>query len=220
METNLNIVLLACMSLFLLLNWAKFIKAESLFSERAEEGDWITVNGIQAISIAILFIPVLWDPNCLGDYLEISLPVSLMKSLGLLASMGAILIFIHYNSLQQSRLRFSNKQVTGVYQYIFLRITFIFIYEWFMRGLLLTTLVQRFGMVAGVIINLVIYTLLHSHKSKKEMMGCIPFGLLVCVLTIWWDSVWPAIILHLQLCLTYELPHLKKYFLNKKQATI
>jgi membrane protease YdiL (CAAX protease family) len=219
MITQINTLLFVCSSLLLLFKWAKQLKSESLFSERVQEGDWKTINGVQFISIAILSVPVLLDPTCFLGYWTIT-NVSLFKLIGLLASISAVAVFIQCNKLEEQSFHVPANAVASVRKYVMMRIVYIIMYEWFLRGLMLGEMIEWLGLAAAIFLNLGIYILLHAHKSRKEMIGCIPFGLLVCVLTIWWDSVWPAVILHLQLCLTYELAYLKKYLLFKKQATL
>jgi len=88
--------------------------------------------------------------------------------------------------------------------YFLLRIAFIVAYECWFRGFLLMDSVAQFGVPVAVCINVALYTLLHTVNGKKEMLGCIPFGLLLCSLCIWMGVVWPAILLHLALTLCYE----------------
>jgi hypothetical protein len=65
-----------------------------------------------------------------------------------------------------------------------------------------------------------LYAVLHLHKSKKEIVGCLPFGLLMCVFTVWWQSIWPAIIFHMQLVIINEWPLLQKSISFQKQNAI
>ncbi len=104
--------------------------------------------------------------------------------------------------------------------YIFLRIFFLTTYEWFFRGLLLFSLYKWLGLWWAIASNISLYTLMHIHKHKKEIIGCIPFGLLLCVFTIWWQSVWPAIILHLQVAILNEWPELSRLTSAQKQPSI
>jgi membrane protease YdiL (CAAX protease family) len=68
----------------------------------------------------------------------------------------------------------------------------------------------------AVVINVILYSAAHAFSGKKEMIGSVPFGFALCLLTILHQSVWPAIMLHIILCLPYE--SLKLYatkFTNK-----
>jgi membrane protease YdiL (CAAX protease family) len=99
-----------------------------------------------------------------------------------------------------------------------LRSTFLVSYEWFFRGLLLWSFSLWLGVIWSILINVLLYTLIHIHKNKNELIGCIPFGLLVCVFTLWWQSIWPAIIFHLEIMIIHEWPILQKFISPQKQA--
>jgi membrane protease YdiL (CAAX protease family) len=101
-----------------------------------------------------------------------------------------------------------------------LRSAFLVSYEWFFRGLLLWSFSLWLGVIWSILINILLYTLIHIHKNKNELIGCIPFGLLVCVFTLWWQSVWPAIIFHLEIMIIHEWPVLQKFISPQKQAAL
>jgi len=114
----------------------------------------------------------------------------------------------------------SRELASGIALYTFLRTGFLVIYEWFFRGLLLLSFSTWLGINWAIVINVVLYVVLHSHKSKKEILGCIPFGVLMCVFTVWWQSVWPAIIFHVQFAIVNEWPLLQKSISLQKQNAI
>ena len=94
--------------------------------------------------------------------------------------------------------------------YFIIRVFFITVYEIWFRGFLLNDSIAFLGSGGAIFINILLYTLLHIVNGKKEMLSCIPFGLLLCVLCIWNGSVWPAIVIHLTLTLTYEVTLVRK----------
>lgn len=96
-------------------------------------------------------------------------------------------------------------KVLPVFIYLLLRIVFLFLYECFFRGVLLFTFVDTLGVPFTITLNIVLYTLAHAHSSKEEFFGSIPFGLLLCGITVLHHSVWPAIIIHLALAMSYEI---------------
>ncbi|WP_136666724.1 CPBP family intramembrane glutamic endopeptidase [Flavobacterium sp. H122] len=93
--------------------------------------------------------------------------------------------------------------------YFAFRIFFLAVYELWFRGLLLFDCISDFGLPAAVAINLVLYVLVHIFNGRKEMLACIPFGLLVCALSIVFNAVWPAILLHAGFSLFYEITFYK-----------
>ncbi len=107
-----------------------------------------------------------------------------------------------------------------VIRYFIIRITFLFVYELWFRGFLLFDCISWMGIPAAVALNVLLYVLLHIFNSKKEMLACIPFGLLVCFLSITCNAVWPAIILHIGFSLVYELNIYRSYLFTSKTVRL
>jgi len=99
---------------------------------------------------------------------------------------------------------------TFVRQYTLYRTVFLMCYELFFRGYLLSDTIQRTGVVASISLNVALYVLLHVFNDKKEMIACIPFGIILCSLCIWFGAAWPAILIHTVFAIVYELKLLKK----------
>lgn len=102
--------------------------------------------------------------------------------------------------------------------YFIVRILFIVAYESWFRGFLLSDCRANFGIAISVFLNVGLYTLLHAVNGKKEMLSCIPFGLLLSCLCIWQGGVWPAIAIHLALSIPYEVSMIRK--INTKRFAI
>jgi membrane protease YdiL (CAAX protease family) len=89
--------------------------------------------------------------------------------------------------------------------YFITRSIFIIAYELWFRGFLLIDSVAFFGIPTALLLNVGLYALLHIVNGKREVLACIPFGLLLCFLCIWQGAAWPAIAIHLTLTLSYEI---------------
>ena len=63
-----------------------------------------------------------------------------------------------------------------------------------------------FGLIPAIALSTGLTVLIHVFTNKKEMWGCIPFGIILCGCSVVFNAVWPAIVLHLALSLSYELP--------------
>lgn len=109
-------------------------------------------------------------------------------------------------------------QLTAAFfiRYFIIRAVFLFVYELWFRGFLLFDNISRMGIPAAVTLNVFLYVMLHIFTSKKEMLACIPFGLLLCFLSILFNAVWPAIMLHIVFSLVYELNIYRSYFYTSK----
>jgi len=94
--------------------------------------------------------------------------------------------------------------------YFLVRILFLFAYETWFRGYLLTDCINSFGIPVAIFLNVGLYTLLHIINGKDEMLACIPFGLLLCSLCIWLGAAWPAIVLHIAFTVPYETHLVRK----------
>jgi hypothetical protein len=100
--------------------------------------------------------------------------------------------------------------------YFIVRALFLFSYESWFRGFLLFDCVRWFGIPLAVFINVVLYVLVHIFNGKKEILACIPFGLLVCFFSLTFNSAWPAILLHIGFSLVYELNFYRLHLINPK----
>ncbi len=110
----------------------------------------------------------------------------------------------------------SRSSIQDTVIHVILRTAFLASYEWFFRGCILHICVTRFGGATAVCINLALYAMIHCFSGKREIWGSIPFGLALCLFTLWFQSVWPAILLHLLLSFSYERIFLYPIFKKSK----
>jgi membrane protease YdiL (CAAX protease family) len=75
-------------------------------------------------------------------------------------------------------------------------ILYLAAYEYLFRGLLLFSCIEAFGLWPALTVNLALYAALHLPKGMKEAIAAIPFGGLICYLTIETGSIFPAILIH------------------------
>ena len=88
--------------------------------------------------------------------------------------------------------------------FVFIRTLFLIVYEFFFRGVVLFIMAEDLGATTAVIINLILYALVHWF-DKKERYGSLLMGIILCSLSMYYHSVWPAIIIHLSLALSNEI---------------
>lgn len=94
--------------------------------------------------------------------------------------------------------------------YFVARIIFLITYETWLRGHLLSTTIDLIGATPAIVVNILLYSLLHWVNGKREMLACIPLGLLFSVLCLWTNAAWPAILIHLAMTLSHETYIVKK----------
>lgn len=102
--------------------------------------------------------------------------------------------------------------------YFLVRILFLIVYEFFFRGAVLFMMQENIGIKAAVAINIVLYMLIHWHH-KNERYGSLLLGTALCLLSLYYGSVWPAVIIHLAIALSNEIALLLcNYSLLKKSG--
>src|SRR4030095_11924026 len=185
------------------------------------DGNLKILNNLHATGIIIMLLPA-WIISPLPVFL-LSLPgkITTGQLISFLACFAAIGFFPWKksgNEVHHKRTDFLPAQ--QIILYALLRTVFLAVYEWFFRGLLLMIFFKWVGMSWAILINITLYTLVHFHQHKKEIISCIPFGLLLCVFTIWWQSIWPAIIFHLQIALLNEWPKLHRLLSPQKRPIL
>ncbi|MBN1182490.1 MAG: CPBP family intramembrane metalloprotease [Bacteroidales bacterium] len=94
-------------------------------------------------------------------------------------------------------------------------IIYLVAYEYMFRGFLFLGLIPHFGVWTAFALNLAFYSLTHIPKGMKETIGAIPFGAIICLLTLKTGTIWIALGAHMCLALSNEWfslhhhPHIK-----------
>lgn len=189
---------------------------------KPEQSNLKLLNYMHTVSIIVMLLPV-WTVKPFQMFLfPFPDKISVKQAIAFLISFGAIGFFPWKKVNDGTHEPQINSLLPALHiiLYTFLRIVFLIVYEWFFRGLLLISFSAWLGIGWSVVINILLYMLIHIHKNKKEMIGCIPLGLLLCAFTIWWQSIWPAIIFHLQIAIINEWPPLQQFLSPQKQTAI
>lgn len=82
-------------------------------------------------------------------------------------------------------------------------------YEFAIRGMLFFSCLYAFGLWPAVVINCVIYSLIHIFKGAKEAYGAFFLGILFCLITYYTNSFWIAFIAHTLLAVINDLKAVK-----------
>jgi membrane protease YdiL (CAAX protease family) len=86
-------------------------------------------------------------------------------------------------------------------------------YEFLFRGLLLFLCYEAFGFWPAAAVNVALYATTHIPKGPEETAGSIPYGLLLCYVTLSTGSLFAAIATHLIMALSndgFSIYHSKK----------
>jgi membrane protease YdiL (CAAX protease family) len=91
-------------------------------------------------------------------------------------------------------------------------------YEFMFRGILLFGIVEEVGYYPAIIFNVALYAFVHIPKGKKEVLGCLMLGPILCVLALKTNCILIPIIVHNALCLSNEYFSIRT--LNPKKSII
>ena len=83
-------------------------------------------------------------------------------------------------------------------------ITYLAGYEFMFRGFLLFSCLETFGYWPAIIINIILYSLVHLPKGSRETIASVFFGFILSYLTIRLGSFWFAFLVHITLALSNE----------------
>ena len=81
---------------------------------------------------------------------------------------------------------------------------YLFAYELLFRGIVLSVCVATLGVWPAIAINVALYSTTHLPKGPAETIGAIPFGLLVCYITLSTGTIWVAVVIHVILSLSND----------------
>lgn len=90
------------------------------------------------------------------------------------------------------------------YEYLFIRLCYLIAYEMFFRGLVYGLSLQYMSVTAAVAVNVALYAGAHFYSSQKEIIACIPLGLLFCWLRSEYDSILFPVLMHCCMAIPFE----------------
>lgn len=124
----------------------------------------------------------------------ILLPISIMVITGLHESLKQI---------ASSHLPATNRSII---LYSGLRIVYIISYEQFFRGWILFESLKLLSPAPAIFLNTFLYFLYHFFSDRKELVGTILLGPLLCFISLKTGSALGAVLIHLALTVSYEAP--------------
>ncbi len=84
-------------------------------------------------------------------------------------------------------------------------------YEFLFRGVLLFSLVSTMGVFPAIAVNTALYSATHVPKGMDEAISAIPFGIVLCLLTLATGTIWIAVIVHVAMAWTTTLTAFKHH---------
>lgn len=83
-------------------------------------------------------------------------------------------------------------------------ISYLLAYELLFRGILLMVCTITLGVWPAIAINVALYAAVHLPKGAAETIGAIPFGLLICYITLATGTIWVAVVVHVILSISND----------------
>ncbi|MFC2118762.1 lysostaphin resistance A-like protein [Bacteroidota bacterium] len=83
-------------------------------------------------------------------------------------------------------------------------ILYLFAYEFLFRGILLFACIPVLGVWPAIAVNITIYSCTHIPKGLTEAVAAIPFGIILCLITISTGNIWVAVFAHIFLALSND----------------
>jgi len=174
-------------------------------------------HGLGIILFGIVFYALLPEFRFLINSIEIPrLHLLLFILLTLFLS-----AYLSNNAVQNQMLKdtyVSGYNLSNAWTYFALRFVFLLCYEFFFRGVLLFQFLEFTSLTMAVFYSTIVYVLIHIFDSKKEIIGAIPFGIVLCLLAYFTKSVWYVFFIHISLSAVYEITLF--YTLTLKNKTL
>lgn len=204
-----------CFSIYWFITINPKIKSR-FFTNHQEEKAWINyvlfqkMTGVLFLGIIPLIVVLITT-----DYSASELGINLnhfSESLTYLAIMGIMIVLLNFfagknperlKDYPQMRIANWTKKILAIN--VTAWILYLLAYEILFRGVLLFLCYDSFGFWPAVAINLGLYTTTHIPKGAGETIGTIPYGLLLCFITVSTGSILVAFATHLIMALSNDL---------------
>ncbi|NNK72787.1 MAG: CPBP family intramembrane metalloprotease [Flavobacteriaceae bacterium] len=123
----------------------------------------------------------------------------------LLISLAIIISIRSARSTEIHKAKIDIPTIQRIRYYFIVRTIFLFSYELFFRGILFFLLIDFVGVIWAILIVTGSYILIHIFDSKVEIIGSLPFGIILCLISYFTHSIWGPFAIHLGLSMAFEL---------------
>lgn len=177
------------------------------------EQSLIMVNGLRLLNVkhligivlfGILFYVLIPELHYLIVFVEIPRLILLIFILfTMFLSAYVSKLAVHRHKVQH--LPGSHYSFSDLWLYVVIRFVFLFSYEFFFRGVLLFKFLEFTTLFEAILYSTILYVLIHIFDSRKEILGAIPFGIVLCLVAYFTKSIWYPFLIHLALSAVYEI---------------
>jgi membrane protease YdiL (CAAX protease family) len=168
-------------------------------------GSLADLNQRHLLSLFAMAASILYVGFVNSDWLPLHTPLT-TRALTLTLVTSAAALVVSISAARKALRQEAPVDLAGSPEiYLLLRGLFLICYEIFFRGVLLNFCIAHTTFPAAIAINVGLYTIAHIFSSRQELIGSVPFGIVLCLLTLYTRSVWPAVIIHVMLGLPYDV---------------
>ena len=118
---------------------------------------------------------------------------------------SALVSYYSVKNILKNKTDKSQHQIDQRWIYFPIRILFLLSYEFFFRGVLFFSILDVSDIIIAILACTFLYVLTHAFDSRNEIIGAIPFGIILCLFSYFTNSIWPAFIIHITLSGVYEV---------------
>jgi len=166
-------------------------------------------TGVLFLGILPTIIVMIFLPFSFGDYgLNFNNP---LNTLFWILGLGLIIVFLNflaarnpdnYKIYPQIRIKKWSGNLILINTVTW--ICYLFAYEFLFRGVLLFACIPALGIWPAIAVNTTIYSCTHIPKGRNEAIAAIPFGIILCMITISTGNIWTAFFAHVFLAVTND----------------
>ena len=107
--------------------------------------------------------------------------------------------------IQSEDLNVNSCHASCIIIYFSIRLIYLLSYEFFFRGILFYSFLVSNGLLESILYTTLLYVVIHIFDSRKEILGAVPFGVVLCLFTYYSDNIWSAFLVHAALSLAFEI---------------
>ena len=145
-------------------------------------------------------------PNYRGLITTIEIPgLNILLFLSAVVIISAFISYYSAKKILKKKIEKSRYHIDQGWIYFTIRILFLLSYEFFFRGVLFFSLLEVNDIFIAILVCTFLYVLIHAFDSRAEIIGAIPFGIILCLFSYFTNSIWPAFIIHITLSGVYEV---------------
>lgn len=182
------------------------------FPEEKASMRWVLFQkyaGVLFLGLIPLFLSLLFLPFSVHDYgLGFQ---NMLTSLWWIAGLAVIILLMNIRAARRPQnlamypmIRAKQWSLPLVMANAMATFFYLFTYELLFRGILLMVCAFYLGVWPAVAINVALYSAVHLPKGPAETIGAIPFGLLICYITLTTGTIWVAVMVHVILSLSND----------------